>query len=147
MKICLTASPGGHLTELLLFAPVYRQHDVFLISNDWPRVRSMTMRKYLMPLFSRNVLLLFPALMIAFNALWHERPQAVISTGAEVALPVFFIARILGIKTIFIETCTRFHNPTLTGRLAYWLSNRFYVQNKETLPCYGRRAEWYGGLL
>jgi beta-1,4-N-acetylglucosaminyltransferase len=147
MNICLVASPGGHLTELLLFRFLFEKYDYFLISTDWPRVKNMPIRKYLVPLSTKRPLTLFPTLAVIARAFRAERPRAVISTGAEVAIPVFAVAKCFGIKTVFIETCTRFENATLTGRILYPLADKFFVQNRETLSRYGRKAEFHGGPL
>ena len=79
--------------------------------------------------------------------LLRERPALVISTGAEVAIPTFYLARMLGIKTIFIEVWTRVHRPTGTGRLVFPVANHFYVQWPQMLDAYGRKARFVGGLM
>jgi UDP-N-acetylglucosamine:LPS N-acetylglucosamine transferase len=76
-----------------------------------------------------------------------ERPDVVISTGAEIAAPTFLIAKLLGMKTIYIESCARRYSPSGTGKLVYPLSDYFFVQWKELLGSYGRRARYEGGLL
>jgi beta-1,4-N-acetylglucosaminyltransferase len=64
------------------------------------------------------------------------RPDVLVSTGSGLTLPPFLVARVLRIKTIFIESPSRVYNPSIAGRLligkvslwlASWpeLANRF----------------------
>lgn len=147
MKICVVASEGGHLTEMLFLDGLLSRHDCFFISYRCPRVEGLDRRKYMLPIFPAHPLGIFPAVWIVLKALVKEKPRVVISTGSEIALPVFLIAKLLRIKTVFIETVTRFENATLTGRLLYPLSDRFFVQNPETLKAYGPKAEYHGALV
>jgi UDP-N-acetylglucosamine:LPS N-acetylglucosamine transferase len=48
--------------------------------------------------------------------LLKEKPDVIISTGAEIGIPAIFWGRLLCKKTIFIETVTRFDKPTVSGR-------------------------------
>lgn len=147
MKICITASHGGHLTEAMYLEPVFRPHDWFLVSYRSPRVEAFPGRKYMLPHFPAKPLTILTALWIVLRAFLAERPDVVISTGSEVALPVFLVAKLFGAECVFIETVTRFGNPTLTGRLLYPFSDRFYVQNEETLRAYGPRARFLGAVV
>lgn len=147
LKICITASEGGHLTEALFLESVFGAHDWFLISYRCIRTEGLPYRKYMVPIFPVNPLAIIPALWTIFRAFLKEKPDVVISTGSEVAIPVFFVAKLFGAKTVFIETVTRFDNPTLTGRLLYPFSDRFFVQNRETLKAYGPRAEFHGAVV
>jgi len=147
LTVCLVCSHGGHLTELLLMKPAYEAHNWFLITYDCERTRALGCRKYLVPHFPGNVLRAFPAAWTMLRAFWRERPDVVVSTGSEPALIAFFWALLFCARRVFIEITAQFDTPTLTGRLLYPVSNRFYVQNKETLAAYGPRAEFHGGLL
>ena len=74
---------------------------------------------------------------VAWRVLRKERPDAVVSTGAAVAVPFFIIAKLLGIKTVFIEAYDRITMPTLSGRMCYPMSDLFVVQwdeQKKTFP-------------
>ena len=82
-----------------------------------------------------------------WRVLREQRPDVVVSTGSEIAIPVFYLAKLLGMKTVFIETCSRVQMPTGTGRLVYPISDVFLVQWPEMLSSYGPKAQYKGGLL
>ncbi|MFW9793095.1 MAG: hypothetical protein ACFFEE_02240 [Candidatus Thorarchaeota archaeon] len=56
------------------------------------------------------------------------RPSVLISTGSGLTLPPFLVARVFGIKTLFIESPSRVYEPSIAGRLLMgkvnlWLSS------------------------
>lgn len=83
----------------------------------------------------------------ALAILLHARPAAIISTGPSVAVPVFAAARLLRCKVIFIETGSRLHALSTTGRLVYkyGLADLFLVQWQELLA--GAPKAIYAGRL
>ena len=95
---------------------------------------------------TRNVPNLVRNLFLAWRLLRRYRPRVVVSTGAGVAFPFFIIARLFGMKTIFIEVYDRIDLPTLSGRLCYPLSNLFLLQWEEQSRLY-RRGHVVGPLL
>lgn len=56
------------------------------------------------------------------------RPVAVVSCGTGLTVPIFYAARILGIKTVFIESMSRVKSLSITGRLLQGRTDLFMVQ-------------------
>jgi beta-1,4-N-acetylglucosaminyltransferase len=146
VKIGLVCSHGGHLTELLMLQEAWAGEEVFWITYDAPRTRTLP-AAYRLPNIGLNPLKMLWAACRILSILLRERPDLLISTGAEVAIPAFYLGRILGTRTIFIEVWTRVHRPTGTGRLVYPVADRFYVQWPQMLEAYGKKARFEGGLL
>ena len=127
-KICLASSVGGHLQEILQLLPVYEQYPHFYIVNDRIGLpEPMRGRTYFIRHSERDALF-FWNIWEAFRVFRRERPTHLISTGAGLAVPLGLVARALGIKVMFIETFAAIHRPTLSGRLLYWIANRFVYQ-------------------
>ena len=87
---------------------------------------------------TRNVINAVRNLWLAFRVLRRQRPDLVISDGAGVAFPFFVMARLLGIKTAYIEVCDRIDSATMTGRLCYPLTDFFFLQCEEQKRFYPR---------
>jgi UDP-N-acetylglucosamine:LPS N-acetylglucosamine transferase len=88
------------------------------------------------------------ALWKFFRIFRRERVEYVISTGAEVALPALLVNRLFfHCPSLFIESVSRIDAPSLTGRIAYHLADRVFVQWPGLLRHYGPRAEYHGRLL
>src|SRR6185436_10431732 len=80
---------------------------------------------------NRNFKNLFLNFFIALRLLVRERPDVIISTGAGVALPFYFLGRLFGARLIFLEVIDRIDSPTLTGRLVRPICDKFLVQWEE----------------
>ena len=76
-------------------------------------------------------------LSIKINKLLEEKkPDLIISSGAAVAVPFFYLGKLFGAKTIYIEVFDRMDKPTVTGRLVYPVTDKFIVQWEEMKKVY-----------
>jgi UDP-N-acetylglucosamine:LPS N-acetylglucosamine transferase len=104
-------------------------------------------KTYFVPKSERNPLLFLVNCFIDLWILLKERPKVIISTGASFVIPAFAYAKLLGIRTVYIETFARIHKPSLTGRIIYRLHpDRFFVQWEEQLHWFPR-AIYQGALV
>jgi len=95
---------------------------------------------------TRNLPNLLRNLRLAWRILRSCRPDLVVSTGAAVAFPFFLVARLHGIKTVYLEVYDRIDSRTLTGRLCHPLSHLFLVQWESQAKLYPR-AQVVGRLF
>ena len=84
--------------------------------------------------------------LLALRVLQHERPDMILSTGAAVAVPFFYVGQLVGATTVFIEVFDRIEGATLTGWLIKPVADHILVQWPEQLRFY-RSAELVGPLL
>ena len=70
----------------------------------------------------------------------------VVSNGAGLAIPFFVVAWFLRIPRVYIEVYDRIDSSSLTGRICYRLSSRFFLQWEEQQRHYPR-GEVIGRLL
>lgn len=135
MRIGLVCSSGGHLAQLLVLQPWWDGHDRFWVTFDKPDARNALEeeRTYWCHFpTNRNLPNLLRNAWLATKVLRRERPDVLISTGAAVAVPFFFIGKLLfGCKTVYVEVVDRVDHPTLTGRLVRPVTDRFLVQWSE----------------
>ena len=66
--------------------------------------------------------------MLAIKILHKEKPDLIISSGAAVAVPFFYIGKLMGAKLIYIEVFDRYDEPTLTGKMVYPITDKFIVE-------------------
>ncbi len=66
----------------------------------------------------------------------QEKPDLIISTGAAVAVPFFYIGKMMGAKTVYIEVFDRIDKSTMTGRIVYPIADRFIVEWEEMKKVY-----------
>jgi beta-1,4-N-acetylglucosaminyltransferase len=72
-------------------------------------------------------------------------PDAIITTGPSVAVPVCMASKLLRRKVIFIETGSRIHALSMTGRIMYHFADLFIVQWPQLLALYPRAI--YAGRI
>ena len=146
MKICLVCSHGGHLSEILQLMEAFEGHETFFITYDSPRTRKLE-RRYLLRNIGKNPFLMAHTFLLTFSILLKERPKLIVSTGSEIAIPAFYLAKLFRIKTIFIESWTRVDRPTGTGKIVYPVSDIFLVQWERLLSKYGGKARYEGAIV
>ncbi len=52
----------------------------------------------------------------------------IISSGAAVAVPFFYLGKLFGAKLIYIEVFDRIDKSTMTGKMGYPIVDKFIVQ-------------------
>ena len=145
IKICLACSHGGHLTEMLELAEAFHGHKTFYFCYDADTTRILP-NVYLVPNMARNPVEFIKNLFRVWWIFRRERPDLVVSTGAEIAIPVVLIAKLMGVAVVYLECGAQVMHPSVTGRLMYWLADTFFVQWPELLKVYGPRAVFRGSL-
>ena len=69
----------------------------------------------------------------------------ILSTGAGLAVPFFVIGRLHRCRCVYVESLTRTHGLSLSGRMVYPLSSAFFVQWPGAAR--GRRKAVHAGSL
>ena len=148
-QLLLVCSSGGHLLELLALADAWsgieclwitfgRGDSEFLLrGQDVVHAHGPT---------NRNIPNLIRNLVLAGSVIRQSQARALITTGAGVAVPFVWIARLHGVKTVYVERLTRIDRPSLTLRLIRPAANRIYVQWPELAVCV-RRARYAGSIF
>ena len=149
MKVCLVSSAGGHFTETAQLLDAFSDDDVFFVTWESSRKDDVTAlgRAYFIEPFGTSPLRLLQAFPWAWNILRKEKPDVIVSLGAEIALPFFYLAPFLRIKTIFIESWCRINALSKTGKLVYPLTNEFWVQWPQLLEVCGKKAKYHGAVI
>jgi UDP-N-acetylglucosamine:LPS N-acetylglucosamine transferase len=149
LKIALVCSHGGHLTEMQTLSSAFAGYDCILITYRCSRTEELSLwpRKYLLNNIGTSLLRMIRALAQAINILFRERPDVVLSTGAEIAIPFLWVGRFLGARTVYVESWCRVRTRSGTGPLVYPAVDLFLVQWPEMVRQYGQKARYLGGLI
>ena len=139
MKICLVGSSGGHLAHLNMLKPFWSREDRFWVTFDKEDARSILKDEKMYPCYfptNRNLKNLIKNTFLAIRILRKERPDVIISSGAAVAVPFFYLGKLFGAKIVYIEVFDRIDKPTVTGKLVYPVTDKFIVQWEEMKKVY-----------
>ncbi|WP_239005392.1 PssD/Cps14F family polysaccharide biosynthesis glycosyltransferase [Gloeothece citriformis] len=127
MLICST---GGHFRAIQELKPFWETHERIWITFYTPATQNFLAEENVYWAWSptnRNLPNLVRNFLLAGKVLLKERPSLVISTGAGVAVPFLILSKLLGSKTVFVESATRVNQLSLSARLALPFLDVLYV--------------------
>ena len=139
MKVCLVGSSGGHLTHLYMLKSFWKNKEHFWVTFDKEDARSLLEGEKMDPCYyptNRNIKNLIKNTIVAWKVLRKEKPDLIISCGAAVAVPFFYLGKLFGAKTIYIEVFDRIDASTVTGKMVYPIADKFIVEWEEMLNVY-----------
>jgi UDP-N-acetylglucosamine:LPS N-acetylglucosamine transferase len=145
--VLAVASGGGHWEELMLLRPALDRFDpVFATTHRQLAEREGLRHIHVLPDSNRDQPLR------ALRCLWHSfrlvlslRPAVVVTTGALPGLFCLISARLLGARTLWIDSIANSDKPSLSGTLArpfstLWLTQWEHLADEE-------RHRYRGALL
>lgn len=145
--VLLFAAPGGHLTELLELGGAFAGREVHYFTYAEKSSEGLP-NAHFFPNLAQKPWRLFDVSFRLFRLFRTLRPACLVSTGGELALPAFILAKLFfSAKLVFIECSAQVKTPSLTGRLLYPFCDRLFVQWAPLLKRYGKKARYAGGLI
>lgn len=153
MKICIAFSRGGHFREAMSACEQLMRNDnwsTFYLTYRLVKTDDLGSKTHFVThpehgFILRRLYLLVINFFQSLVVFLRERPDVVVSSGADVTLSIMLIAKLFGRKVIFIESGANVTAPSLTGRLIYRLADLFIIQWKEMQVHYPKAV--YGGPL
>jgi beta-1,4-N-acetylglucosaminyltransferase len=140
MKIVVVLGEGGHTAELLnlisLLGLTYKYYYIMAkkdnlsskkITISGPIYRLYRAREKNTKVFDAIIKTIVDGIK-SFFILIRIKPDAILSCGPAIAVPVSIAGKILGKRIIFVETGSRINYLSLTGRIMYHCADLFFVQ-------------------
>ena len=133
-KVLAVASIGGHWIQLLRIARPMEEHYEMVYVSNHPKCATMVEGRkfYRTADFSRtDAWKLIPSFFKALKTIRQEKPDAVITTGAAPGLVFLLAGKLLGRKTIWIDSIANAEHLSASGRVASKFASRTYTQWKD----------------
>jgi beta-1,4-N-acetylglucosaminyltransferase len=150
IKIGIITSRGGHLFQLIQINSLFKKYDRFWVSFPGKDTEYYLKKERVYIAYhpeSRNVFNAIKNSFLSIKIFLEQKPTHLVSSGAGLAVPFFFIGKILfRTKLIFIEPFDFVSYPSLTGRILYNFANLFLVQHKIQKKWF-KKAKYWGSLL
>lgn len=130
MKILLVCSSGGHFKAMQQLQDFWETHDHVWVTFQTPATETALNQQkvYWIPnVPDHSEPGFWKALRFAWQILRREKPNAVLSTGANITVPFLILARLMGSQTIFIESITRVSTLSQAARLSLPFLHTLYV--------------------
>jgi beta-1,4-N-acetylglucosaminyltransferase len=147
-RVLLVCSPGGHLQQMLALESAFDGLEKSLVTLPGRDVEELLDdRAYELANgpTNRDLRMLARNLPVAWRVIHDRDPDAVVSTGAGVCVPFFWIARLLGRRCIYVESLTRVESISLSARLVQPFATGFFVQWPGAV--HNRRTRHVGSIL
>jgi UDP-N-acetylglucosamine:LPS N-acetylglucosamine transferase len=149
LRVCVSASSGGHLTQLLKVSKSWEQHDCFYVSS-LPVVAEKLEKlgkTYIVGECNRkHPLEAFRVMLRCFKIVWDERPDVVISTGAAPGVLVCFSGKILGAKIVWLDSLANVKRLSMSGRMIRPFADMILTQWPELADKYSN-VEYVGSVI
>lgn len=143
-RLLAIASGGGHWVQLQRLRPAFEGFDISYVSM-FESYRNMVAghRYYVVPDASRFELKAFlPVFWRALRIIARERPDAIVTTGSAPMLPFLLLGRLIGARTLWIDSIANSERMSSSGRLARRIAHQVASQwpevaAKEGVDCWG----------
>jgi UDP-N-acetylglucosamine:LPS N-acetylglucosamine transferase len=130
-RVLLVCSPGGHLQQLLALELAWEGLEASWVTLPGRDVEDL-LDGHAVELAhgptNRSLRMLLRNLPVAWRIIRARDPDVILSTGAGVAVPFFWVGRLLGRRCVYVESLTRVDSVSLSGRLVYPVAHAFMVQ-------------------
>lgn len=149
-KIGLITSRGGHLFQLYQLRDWWKKHDRFWVTFPGKDVETLLKKEEVFFGYfpeSRNILNAIRNAFLAIKIIGLEKPDVLISCGAALSVPFFYIGKLFGVRLIFIEPYDFVEYPSLSGKSVSSIVDKMLVQHKEQLKFYPEAELWGSTLL
>jgi beta-1,4-N-acetylglucosaminyltransferase len=147
--LLLVCSTGGHLLQLLALRDAWDGFPRLWVTFDKSDARSLLTGERVVYAYgptNRNLPNLLRNVAFAWRIVRRVRPRVVLTTGAGVAVPFAWLARLHRADVVYVESLTRINGPSLSCRLIAPAADRVYVQWPELLRELPR-ARYAGSIL
>ena len=148
--LLIVCSSGGHLLQMLELRDAWEGFERVWVTFDKSDTRSLLRGERVVHAHgptNRNIPNLLRNLGLAARVLRAERPAAILTTGAGVAVPFAWIGRLQRIPTVYVESVTRIEGLSLSARMIAPVASRLYGQWPELADASAGRVRFAGNVL
>jgi beta-1,4-N-acetylglucosaminyltransferase len=146
--LLLVCSSGGHLMQLHELREAWEPFDRVWVTFDKSDAHSLLASERVVHAYgptNRSIPNMLRNLRLAWRVVRRERPSAILTTGAGVAVPFAWVGRLHGVRTVFVESFTRTRELSLSARMIAPIAARVYGQWPEMAD--GGRVRFAGNLF
>lgn len=148
--LLIVCSSGGHLLQMHSLREAWEPFARVWVTFDKSDARSLLRDERVVHAFgptNRNIPNLLRNVRLAWTVLRRERPSAILTTGAGVAVPFAWVGRLLRIPTVYVESVTRIEGLSLSARMIAPVATQLYAQWPELADASSGRIKFAGNLL
>lgn len=139
LKICLAASAGGHLTQLLKLSKSWAGLETFFVTTSDAVADELRKKARTFVVGECNRSRPFKITVVFWRCLriiLKEKPDVIMSTGAAAGCMICFLGKLRGAKIVWVDSITNTQKLSLSGRMVRHIADLFFVQWPELAAKY-----------
>ena len=146
-KVMAVASGGGHWVELRRLLPAFHGLETIYAGVDVTTDADLKPARYyrIRDVSRRDPLGFAVIFWQLIRIMRRERPDAVVTTGAAPGLMALVVGKLVGCRTVWIDTIASVETMSLSGRLARFVADAWLVQWEHLARPGG--PEYWGAVL
>lgn len=128
-KVMAIASGGGHWVQLLRLRPAFSHHDVTFVSTNSDYAKDVNAKFHCV--LDANMWDKWALFKMFMQVLWlviKARPDVVITTGAAPGFAAVFFGRVIGARTIWVDSIANSEQLSQSGSHAGKFVNVWLTQ-------------------
>lgn len=149
LRICLAASAGGHLSQLLRLSKSWEKYDIFYVSTleSVTKKFQKTSRFYVTGECNReHPIRSLLVLKNCIRIILKEKPDVIISTGAAPPCLLCLIGKLARAKIVWIDSIANVERLSLSGRIIRPFADLILAQWSELAVRYNN-VEHIGAVI
>lgn len=149
LKICLAASAGGHLVQLLKISDCWQDHDRFFVTTSKAVKEKLEKQG---PTFivgesnRESPFKMLPVLFKCITIILKQKPDVVISTGAAHGCLLCLTAKMIGKKVVWLDSIANTEKLSFSGRIIRPFANVILTQWPEVAAKY-KKVQYAGTVV
>lgn len=164
--VMFACNVGGHFSQMMALKELFEKYDSVLVTDNVRATKQMPALSKIGAIeiiegesTQRNDMKgndsgsrwsfmgTYFKMLFSCRKIWKQyRPKVIISTGSNIAVPLFLVGKLHGSKIIFIETRAKVYARSMTGILVRKMADQIFVQWPEMLKLYPE-AKYCGTLV
>lgn len=147
VSILAASSGGGHWEELMLLKPAFEGRQVHYVTTDSKiaEYHGVYSASVVIDCNQNQPLKSIVCLIMAIRVILKVRPEVVISTGAAPGFFCIFAGRLLGARTLWIDSFANGEELSMCGRLSKSVAHECWTQWDHL--SLGTRPAYRGSIL
>jgi UDP-N-acetylglucosamine:LPS N-acetylglucosamine transferase len=149
IRVCLAASAGGHMSQLLRLSESWSGTDAFFVTTG-KMVADYLQKDYKVFVVGEcnrsQPVRTMRVLAKCIKIIRAEKPDVIISTGAAAGCILCFLGKLRGSRVVWVDSITNVERLSLSGRMVRLIADMFFVQWPHLAEKY-TRVEYAGALV
>ena len=129
-KVLAIASGGGHWVQLLRLLPAFKEHEITFVSTN--EVFSNMVSPYTFYTVAdsnrKSTMSILRSVVAVMRIVFKVRPDIIITTGAAPGLMFICVGKLMGAKTIWVDSIANVEKISMSGQIASKMADRTYTQ-------------------